>query len=136
MEAARLLKAAARVPYHASRPNAWASRFRENIKGARRALSAHIRGAERANSPINEVHRDAPRLRPEVMRQAEEHGVLLAQLEGLERETDELESPDVWRMVDLGECALILEKALERHHDRFLDLVHEAHVRELGGEAG
>jgi hypothetical protein len=51
-------------------------------------------------------------------------------------EAEGLDQPGIWTMVELGEQAMLLSQALEKHQSRLLDIVYEANQRDLGGEAG
>jgi len=90
----------------------------------------------RPDSPMSEIERDEPRLKPAIDRQRAEHRVLSRQADELFAEASIANDVDIWRMIDLGERAILLEMALARHHNRLVRLVYETTHRELGGEAG
>jgi hypothetical protein len=135
-EARDLLRRAARLPYQAAHANAWSRRFRRLATDARRAVAAHVLRYERSDSPTAVAAEVAPRLLPAVRRESEEHVELLRRSYDLVVEAEGAQSPGIWTMVELGEQAMLLAGALERHHNRLLTLVHEANQRDIGGEAG
>ncbi len=85
---------------------------------------------------MSPVERDEPRLCMAMARQRNEHHALAVQLDALCESVASDAEISLWRMVDLGERAMLLERALERHHGRLVDLEFEAANRVLGGEAG
>jgi len=135
-EARQLLHAAARVPFAAARPLQWSTSFAQHVGAARDALHRHISKSVRPDSPMSEIERDEPRLKPAIDRQRAEHRVLSRQADELFAEASIANDVDIWRMIDLGERAILLEMALARHHNRLVRLVYETTHRELGGEAG
>ncbi len=135
-EARQLLHAAARVPFAAARPLQWRTSFAQHVGAAREALHRHISRSARGDSPMSEIERDEPRLKPVIERQRAEHGTLSRQADELVAEASLVSDVDIWRMIDLGERAILLEMALARHHNRLVRLVYENTNRELGGEAG
>ncbi|MGE5596947.1 MAG: hypothetical protein ACM3S1_13050 [Hyphomicrobiales bacterium] len=136
VEAGRLLRRAARLPFEAARPRAWATQFTEAMVEARKALVAHILRAERSDSHMNEVYQGIPRLRSLVSRQTDEHQELLGRCHELVEDARILDEPGLWDMVEFSEKAKSLELAVGRHRERMLELVYEANNRQLGGEAG
>ena len=83
-----------------------------------------------------QIERDEPRLKDAIERQRQEHADLARQIEDLYAEVSVANDIDIWRMIDLGEKAILLEMALARHHNRLVRLVYETTNRELVGEAG
>ncbi len=73
-EARQLLHAAARVPFAAARPLQWRTSFAQHVGAAREALHRHISRSARGDSPMSEIERDEPRLKPVIERQRAEHG--------------------------------------------------------------
>ena len=136
MEARNLLRRAARLPFEAANAKAWGQAFTEHMTAARRAMVDHILESERVDSPMNEVARCAPRLRPLVNQHADEHRQILAQVHQLAEDARRLPKPGLWDMVEMSERAKELQMAADRHEHRRADLVFEANYRELGGEAG
>lgn len=135
-DAREMLRLAARVPFAASQPMSWHNRFRQHAAGARAAIRQHITRAGMPDSPINEIERSEPRLHAAIERQRDEHELLAAQADELVQEVSSAAAVDIWRMIELGEKAILLEMALARHHNRLVRLVYETTNRELGGEAG
>lgn len=135
-EARELLRAASRLPFAASYPLQWSQRFGQHVGAARNALRRHIARAMRPDSPMSQIERDEPRLRSAIGRQREEHFLLAQQTDTLFEESRLQSDVDIWRMIDLGEKAILLEMALARHHNRLVRLVYETTHQELGGEAG
>lgn len=132
-EARETLRLAARVPFAASQPMAWHSRFRELVLQAEAALARHIVRSQVPGSPWSEVERPEPRLQPVLDRQCQEHEALVAQAADLVAGVGEPSEVDIWRMIDLGEKAILLEMALARHHNRLVRMVYESTNVELGG---
>ena len=135
-DARTMLHRAARLPFAANRPLAWRSKFAQLVGDARACVRQHAARAARPDSPIAQIERDEPRLHGAVERQRQEHADLARQMEALYAEARVVGGVDIWRMIDLGERAILLEMALTRHHNRLLRLVHETTNRELGGESG
>jgi hypothetical protein len=134
-DARELLRQAARVPFAASKPMAWHSRFSEFVLVARRDIARHIVTSQIPGSPMSEVERTEPRLQPVIDRQREEHEALVREADELVAGVGEPAEVDIWRMIELGEKAILLEMALARHHNRLVRLVYESTNLELGGEA-
>lgn len=132
-DAKRLLRAAARLPYSASAPNTWLRRFRLHVVDARRALAVHVMRGERSDSDVNTFVTDNPRLIPQVQRQADEHMELMRLAHELVSETETIDAPDLWRMVNLSEETMALAQMVEKHHRRLVDIAYEATNRDIGG---
>jgi hypothetical protein len=132
-EARELLRQAARVPFAASQPMAWHSRFRALVLRAQAALARHVVSSQVPGSPLSEVERPEPRLQPVIDRQREEHEALVRQAADLIAGVGEPSEVDIWRMIDLGEKAILLEMALARHHNRLVRMVYESTNLDLGG---
>ncbi|MCC6382734.1 MAG: hypothetical protein IT304_09500 [Dehalococcoidia bacterium] len=132
-DARRLLRQAARVPYSAARPQAWATAFRRNAVAARAALARHVRRTQESDAPLPQLDREEPRLHAQIARTVEAHEELLVRTRALVREAEALRRPDVWEMVTMGEKAMLLAEQLERHKSRELAIVYEGHNRDLGG---
>ena len=135
-EARDLLRQAAHLPFSARFPGQWSTRFTGHIAAARGALRRHIARTARPGSTINRIEAAEPRLHAALERQREEHTALSRQVDELYTEANLHLDADIWRMIDLGERAILLEMALARHHNRLARLLDEATNRELGGEAG
>jgi predicted RNase H-like nuclease (RuvC/YqgF family) len=134
-DARELLRRAARLPFAASHPLAWSSRFTQLVADARSSIRQHITRSGRPDSPMARIEREEPRLRAVIERQREEHAELTRQIEDLYTEANMSGKVDIWRMIELGERAILLEMALARHHNRLAQLVYETTNRELAGEA-
>ena len=132
-DAREALRQAARVPFAANQPMAWHGRFRELVLTARRDLGRHIVSSQLPGSPLSEVARSEPRLQSVIDRQREEHEALVRQADDLVAGAGEASEVDIWRMIDLGEKAILLEMALARHHNRLVRMVYESTNLELGG---
>lgn len=135
-DARDLLRQAARLPFAAGHPRQWSTRFVRHVAAARTALRQHIARTMSPDSPMSLLEIEEPRLHSALERQREEHLALARQADELYAEANTNPDADIWRMIDLGERAIMLEMALARHHNRLLRLVYEATNRELGGEAG
>ncbi len=134
-DARTLLRKAAHLPFAASHPFAWSSRFSQLVADARTSVRQHISRATRADSPMSQIERDEPRLAAAIERQRQEHDYLARQIEDLYAEVSVAGAVDIWRMIELGERAILLEMALARHHNRLAQIVYETTQRELAGEA-
>ena len=130
------LRTASRLPFAASQPSAWLSRFTHQVDAARNAIRDYVVSENRQDSAICQIERDQPRLHPAVEQQRTEHAELVRHAKRLWDEAHGTPRVDIWRMIDLGEKAMLLEMALARHQDRLVRLVYESTNRELGGEAG
>ena len=135
-DAWQLLHEAARLPYMTARSRQWGQEFGERVRAARQAVRRHIAGSMEEESLLTSVEREQPRLRSAVTRQLGEHWPLVLQLDALCDGVSAGLEIDIWRMVDLGERAMLLGRALERHHDQLVRLTYEVSNRELGGEGG
>ena len=81
------------------------------------------------------VENQEPRLLSKIEGQREEHDAFAARADELVSEASAPGEVDIWKMIELGEKAILLEMALARHHNRLMQLVYEATLRDLG-EAG
>ncbi len=131
-EARELLRRAARLPYHAARADAWARRFRRLTADATAAITRHVLHLQRGQ-PAEPGAETPPRLLPALRRQAEEAQDLARASFDLAHEAAAAHRPDIWNMVELGEQAMRLSIAVERHHNRLLEISYEAGQRDLGG---
>ncbi|MFN8506684.1 MAG: hypothetical protein U0547_03865 [Dehalococcoidia bacterium] len=129
-EARELLRRAARLPYHAARADAWARRFRRLTGDATTAITRHVLHLQRRQAAGAET---PPRLLPALQRQAAEAEDLVRASFDLVHEAEAAHRPGIWNMVELGEQAMRLSIAVERHHNRLLDISYEAGQRDLGG---
>ncbi len=134
-DAREKLRQAARLPFHAAQPNSWQESFRQLVTEARTDIRRHIWMASLADSPLNRVERQEPRLISHVERQRQEHDVFSETIDELVGASSEAATADIWKMIELGEKAILLEMALARHHNRLSQLLYETtHVDE--GVAG
>jgi hypothetical protein len=134
-EAREMLRKAARLPFAASHPLAWSSKFAQLVGGARGCVWQHITKAARPDSALARVERDEPRLHPAIERQREEHADLARQVDDLYSEVSVAGEVDIWRMIELGERAILLEMQLARHQNRLLQMMYESTHVDIGGEA-
>lgn len=134
-EAREKLRQAARLPFHAHQPHSWQTSFRQLVTDARADVRRHIWTAALPDSPLNMVENQEPRLRSKIEGQREEHDSFAARADELVDEASAPGEVDIWKMIELGEKAILLEMALARHHNRLMQLVYEATLRDLG-EAG
>ena len=114
-EARRILRAAARLPYSAAAPNAWVRRFRNHLADARRALAAHVTRGERGMPAAAAAEQFSAK------RQAAEHTELIRRAFGLMMVAEQLNAPDIWRMVNLSEETMALAQMVESHRMRLLE---------------
>lgn len=134
-EARERLRQAARLPFHAHQPYAWQTAFRQLVAEARTDIRRHIWTASLPDSPLHLVENQEPRLLSKVETQREEHEAFAAKADQLVDEASAPGEVDIWKMIELGEKAILLEMALARHHNRLMQLVYETTLRDLG-EAG
>lgn len=134
-EAREKLRQAARLPFHAHQPHSWQTSFRQLAADARTDIRRHIWTAALPDSPLNMVENQEPRLLSKVEVQREEHESFAARADDLVDEASAPGEVDIWKMIELGEKAILLEMALARHHNRLMQLVYETTLRDLG-EAG
>lgn len=125
-DAREKLRQAARLPFHASRPNAWQESFCDLVAGARASLRRHIWLAGHTDSPLNRVEQEEPRLISKVEQQREEHALFSESIDVLVDDAGVAGAADIWKMIELGEQAILLEMALARHHNRLSQLLYEA----------
>lgn len=128
------LRKAARLPFHASTPNAWQTAFISHVTDARANLRRHIWLATLEDSPLSKAEAAEPRLRPQIEYQRQEHDDLAASVDALIAAAHDPEPVDIWRMIELGEQAILLEMSLARHHNRLSQLLFEATYQDVGGE--
>jgi hypothetical protein len=131
-DAREKLRQAARLPFHASRPNSWQGSFRELAIDARASIRRHIWLAGLPDSPLNRVETQEPRLAHQVELQRSEHDLFSDNIDDLVAAVGEPGPVDIWRMIELGERAILLEMALARHHNRLSQLMYEATHTDIG----
>ncbi|MBK7327981.1 MAG: hypothetical protein IPI85_02465 [Dehalococcoidia bacterium] len=131
-DAREKLRLAARLPFHAARPNAWQESFHDLTTDARAAIRRHVWLAGLADSPLNAVEDVQPRLSFRVGIQRSEHDIFLSEIDDLLAAADDETPVDIWKMIELGERAILLEMALARHHNRLSWLLFEAMYVEIG----
>ena len=134
-DAREKLRHAARLPFHAHQPQSWQSAFRQLIADSRSDIRRHIWSAELPDSPLNIAETQEPRLHNMVDQQREEHRVFAEKVDELVDEASRPGEVDIWKMIELGEAAILLEMALARHHNRLTQIVYETTFRDIG-EAG
>lgn len=126
------LRQAARLPFHAARPNSWQASFRELVGDARADLRRHIWMAGLPDSQLNRAEREEPRLHSSVERQHAEHETFSEGIDELLRDAADQSPVDIWKMIELGERAILLEMALARHHNRLSQILSETTHVDLG----
>lgn len=134
-DAREKLRHAARLPFHAHQPQSWQSAFRQLIAEARSDIRRHIWSAELPDSPLNIAETQEPRLHTMIDQQREEHRIFAERVDELVEEASRPGDVDIWKMIELGEKAILLEMALARHHNRLTQIVYETTFRDIG-EAG
>lgn len=131
-EARETLRQAARLPFHAAHPNSWQDSFQSLVADARADLRRHIWLANLKGSPLNRVEAEEPRLHHQVELQRQEHEVFADSIDELAAAAAEPGPADIWRMIELGERAILLEMALARHHNRLMQLLFESTHQDIG----
>ncbi|MGE3075205.1 MAG: hypothetical protein AB7N24_15730 [Dehalococcoidia bacterium] len=132
-EAREKLRQAARLPFHASQPSSWQSQFRELTQDARSDIRRHIWLAALDGSPLKDVEQTEPRLNYQVSIQRSEHELFSENIDKLVADSGSPSPVDIWKMIELGERAILLEMALARHHNRLSELIYESTLRDVGG---
>jgi hypothetical protein len=130
-EARDKLRQAARLPFHAARPNSWQESFRQLTRDARADVRRHIWMASLPDSPLRMAERAEPRLGARIRQEREDHDLFAERLDELLEAADG-PAPDIWKMIELGEQAILLEMALARHHNRLSQLLHESTHQDIG----
>lgn len=131
-DAREKLRQAARLPFHASKPHSWQESFSALVIDARSALRRHIWLASLKDSPLNRAEEQEPRLRPHVEDQRKQHDELADCIDALVDSAAEPGPADIWRMIELGERAILLEMAIARHHNRLMQLLFETTHQDVG----
>lgn len=132
-EAREKLRHAARLPFRAAQPSSWQSQFRELTQDARSDIRRHIWLASLEGSPLNDVEQAEPRLNYQVSIQRSEHDLFSENIDKLVADSGTTSPIDIWKMIELGERAILLEMALARHHNRLSELFYESTHRDVGG---
>lgn len=101
VEAGEFLHEAVRLPYSSSSANEWRRRFQQRVGAAREALWRHVARSAGEENERRQLHR-----------------LLVTRADALFAAAVAEEPVDIWRMVDLGERAARLERALRHHHRR------------------
>ncbi len=131
-DAREKLRMAARLPFQASHPNSWQESFHALTVDARAALRRHIWLASLKDSPLNAAEAEEPRLRPHVEQQRRDHDLFADNIDELVCAASEPGPADIWKMIELGERAILLEMALARHHNRLMQLLFETTHQDVG----
>lgn len=134
MDAREMLRRAAHLPFAANQPGVWSGRFVQHVGSARDFVRQHIFRALRPDSPMASIGREEPRLDSAIERQKQEHIELAEAADELYERAKVSVTADIWRMIELGEQAILLEMALARHHNRLTQLVFESTHQDIGGE--
>lgn len=132
-DAREKLRQAARLPFHAAQPGSWRDSFRQLTQDARAGIRRHIWLAGLPDSPLNRVEAAEPRFNLQVEAQRSEHEKFSADVDDLVVDANEAAPADIWKMIELGERAILLEMALARHHNRLSELIFETTHRDIGG---
>lgn len=131
-EAREKLRQAARLPFHAATPHSWQESFHALIVDARAALRRHIWLAGMKDSPLNQAEKEEPRLRPHAELQRKDHDQFAEGIDELVSAASESGPADIWRMIELGERAILFEMALARHHNRLMQILFETTHVDVG----
>ena len=131
-DAREKLRQAARLPFHAARPNSWQSSFRQLVNDARADLRRHIWMASLPDSQLNRAEAEEPRLHSSVEKQRAEHDVFSENIDELVAASSDPAPVDIWKMIELGERAILLEMALARHHNRLSQILSETTHQDIG----
>jgi hypothetical protein len=131
-DAREKLRLAARLPFHAAKPNSWQSSFRQLVADARADLRRHIWMASLPDSPLNLVEAEEPRLHSSVEKQRAEHDVFSESIDELVEAAAAPSPVDIWKMIELGERSILLEMALARHHNRLSQILSETTHQDVG----
>ena len=123
------LRAAARLPYSARHPEAWLGRFTQHARAAHRDIEEYMECATGPDSPLEQIIPRDPRLAGLLAQQRAEHVTLPRQSSHLCLAAAAPGEVDVWRMIDLGEKAILLEIALARHSNRLQQLQYESRLQ-------
>jgi len=122
-DAREKLRAAARLPFHASKPNSWQQAFRQLAVDARADIRRHVWLGSLPDSTLNRVELEEPRLSHQVGLQRSEHELFAENIDDLVAAATEPGEVDIWHMIELGERAILLEMALARHHNRLSQMI-------------
>jgi hypothetical protein len=131
-EAREKLRQAARLPFHASHPNSWQDSFRQLTSDARADIRRHIWLAGLSDSPLSKVEEAEPRMSHQVEVQRGEHDLFSENIDELVDAANEPSPADIWKMIELGERAILLEMALARHHNRLSQMIYETTHQDVG----
>jgi len=131
-DAREKLRQAARLPFHASKPHSWEESFRQLTMDARSDIRRHIWLAGLADSPLSKVEEAEPRLTYQVEIQRSEHEIFSENIDELVDAAADGTPVDIWKMIELGERAILLEMALARHHNRLSQLIYETTHTDVG----
>jgi hypothetical protein len=126
------LREAARLPFESSQPNSWQEMFIQVVEEARIDLRRHIWMAGLSDSPLSEAEREEPRLLPHVDHQRREQDELAENIDALIAAVGGHTVADIWKMIELGERAILLEMAIARHQNRLSELLFETTHRDVG----
>jgi hypothetical protein len=131
-DAREKLRLAARLPFQAAQPNSWQSSFRQLVADARADLRRHIWMASLPDSPLNMAEAEEPRLHSSIEKQRAEHDLFSESIDELVDDSSSNATVDIWKMIELGERAILLEMALARHHNRLSQILSETTHQDVG----
>ena len=101
IEAGDFLHEAVRLPYSVSSSLEWRRRFQQRVAAAREALWRHVARSSADDADRRRLHR-----------------LLVTRADALCDAASSDAPVGIWQMVDLGERAARLERALRRHQER------------------
>lgn len=130
--AAQMLRAAARLPYDASRPDQWQSRFRRLVGDAAQTVGMYRIAFRHPGTALNADRADWARFERAASRRCQQHLALAARVRRLARRADQ-GVPEIHHAVDMMEEALALERAVRRCYEKYVDLIYESYNCEIGG---
>ncbi|GAB4335550.1 MAG: hypothetical protein Kow0010_23040 [Dehalococcoidia bacterium] len=130
--AAQMLRAAARLPYDASRPDRWRRSFQQLVGDAAQAVGMYRVPLRQPATAINFDRADWRRFDRAAARRCKEHLAIAERVRRLNRRAEQ-EAIEIHNAVDMMEEALALERAVFRCYQKYVDLVYESYNSEIGG---
>lgn len=130
--AAQMLRAAARLPYDASRPDSWRRSFHQLVADAAQAIGMYRGALRHPGATMNFDRADWRRFDRAAARRCEQHLAIAERARRLARRAEQ-GSIEIHSAVDMMEEALALERAVLRCYEKYVDLVYESYNSEIGG---
>ena len=122
------------VQTNAADAKAWAREVSNAVDALRRVFERHVREAEAPDGSLNDVVRVKPRLARRVAQIRDEHAIIRNALADFVLQLkNEIAAGDV-AVERLKERAIRAEVSLRMHDAKGTDLLHEAYMRDDGGE--